>query len=235
MPTSFHNTLQKVFIKLWRTHTIPDTWKQSHISLTYKKGDETLLQNWRPITLTNTVYKLYTGVIARIISDYAEENAILSDAQEGFRKLKNTVRQLLRLITALEDATLYNKELHVLYVDFENAFGSVDHNKLVEILTLLGFPSEITKVIQNLYPGTDTGATPMSTRIRMPGGLTDPISILRGTLQGDSLSPLLFILYQEPLLRWLKAGNRGYKHATSETETNAPAYADDLWQCSQEV
>ena len=55
-----------------------------------------------------------------------------------------------------------------------------------------------------------------------------PISFYRGTAQGDALSPLLFILYIEPLLRWLSMGNREYKHGQSNEETPASAYADDL-------
>ena len=221
--------LVKAFIKLWKAGVTPISWKESHIALMYKKGDPTLLKNWRPVTLTNTLYKLWTAVVARLISDYAEEAGILSDTQEGFRRQKNTMRQLLRLLTAIEDSELFHKELHILYIDFENAFGSVDHDKLIETLTLLGLPQDVLRVIRDLYPGRDAEGRPMQTCFRMPGGLSETLPILRGTIQGDSLSPLLFILYLEPLLRWMKSGNRGYKHGGDVgVETTAPAYADDL-------
>ena len=59
-------------------------------------------------------------------------------------------------------------------------------------------------------------------------GLTDEMKVYRGTVQGDALSPLIFILYIEPLLRWLSVGDRGYKHATSSVTTHSSAFADDL-------
>jgi hypothetical protein len=59
-------------------------------------------------------------------------------------------------------------------------------------------------------------------------GKTKSIHIQRGTIQGDTLSPYLFIIFLEPLLRWLKRGNLGYKLQTSQYTLNSVAYADDL-------
>ena len=50
----------------------------------------------------------------------------------------------------------------------------------------------------------------------------------RGTIQGDTLSPLLFIIYMEPLLRWLQEDKRTYRMKTSNEEVGPLAYADDL-------
>eukprot|EP00952_Eustigmatos_sp_NYUAD-ZCMA_P003656 16016-Eustigmatos_ZCMA.PRE.1 len=61
----------------------------------------------------------------------------------------------------------------------------------------LGFPTDAIEAVKNLYQGA-------STQIRLPfGGSTCPIPVERGTIQGDTLSPFLFLLYMEPLLRWL--------------------------------
>jgi len=71
----------------------------------------------------------------------------------------------------------------------------------------LGFPTDAIEVVKNL----DQNAT---TQVRLPqGGHTDQIPVQRGTIQGDTLSPFLFLLYMELLLRWLQVGERGYSHA----------------------
>ena len=55
-----------------------------------------------------------------------------------------------------------------------------------------------------------------------------PIPIQRGTIQGDTLSPYLFLIFLEPLLRWLQRGNNGYTFGTSKLTISSAAYADDL-------
>jgi hypothetical protein len=57
---------------------------------------------------------------------------------------------------------------------------------------------------------------------------TKPVHIQRGTIQGDTLCPYLFIIFLEPLLRWLERGNLGYKLKTLQYTLNSTAYADDL-------
>jgi hypothetical protein len=76
------------------------------------------------------------------------------------------------------------------------AFDTISHDKLLCILYDLGFPTDTIEVVKDLYMGAQT-------RFHTPHGPTAPIPIDRGTIQGDSLSPFLFILYIEPLLRWL--------------------------------
>ena len=118
-----------------------------------------------------------------------------------------------------------------MYIDFSNAFGSADHDKLQLTLRHLCIPEQALRVIRNIYPGSDPKGSPMQIQVALPQGSTDAFQVRRGNIQGDSLSPLLFLLYIEPLLRWLEAGSRGFKHTaitTHEVRTSAAAYADDL-------
>ena len=207
----------------WRMRRIPGNWKKSLTVLLFKKGDHYAVANYRPIGLLGTVYKLYTSIVAEILSDYAEQFGLLQVGQEGFRRLRGTGRQLQALVGAIEDSNLSARDLLILYVDFVNAFGNgVDHRRLFAAMHDMGVPMDCIEVIQDLY-------TDASTQVSTPHGKTSDVPFLgRGTVQGDSLSPLVFLLCIEPLLRWLAEGDRGYRLGTSAESLDGLAYADDL-------
>jgi hypothetical protein len=139
--------------------------------LLYKKGEPSLLKNWRPIALANCIYKLWTGVVTRLVSDDSEERGVFHGAQEGFRRKKSTSRQLEQMMMALEDAHLSGQELHVLYIDFEDAFVSPDHGRLVEVLQFLGYSQDVVRIVADLYPGD--GNDPMKVKVRTDFGETE--------------------------------------------------------------
>ena len=89
-------------------------------------------------------------------------------------------------------------------------------------MTDLGFPDDAVTLVGNIYSQSTTTYTGEHF------GKTHPIPIQRGTIQGDTLSPYLFIIFLEPLLGWLQRGTNGYIYGTSKTTINTLAYADDL-------
>ena len=142
MPQSFHKLLHLFFKHCYKQKQIPTLWKNSITILLYKKGDPYILTNHRPIALANTIYKLYTSTFTSILSSYGEIHHILHKSQEGFRAERNTARQIQTITTALEDAKLTNQDIYIMYIDFKNAFGFIDHARLLAIMTDLGFPND---------------------------------------------------------------------------------------------
>ncbi len=67
LPEKVHQAIHKLFILTWMTGTTPKAWKESQTVLLHKTGSERDLGNWRPIALANTLYKLWTGVIAECL------------------------------------------------------------------------------------------------------------------------------------------------------------------------
>ena len=200
----------------------PTLGKQALLYSYTKKGNPHHLTNHRPIALANTIYKLFTSTLTSLLSAYGEKHQILHDSQEGFRAERCTARQLQTIIAALEDARFTNQDIYVLYIDLKNAFGSIDHARLLAIMKDLGYPHDAVALIGNIYSQSTT------TFIGEHFGKTEPIPIQRGTIQGDTLSPYLFIIFLEPLLRWLQRGNNGYTFKTSNTKFSSAAYADNL-------
>ena len=232
LPDDLLQAIHTLYTLMYMTATTPQYFKESNTILLYKKDDPLTLDNYRPICLANTIAKLWTSLLADCIAKYADHFDILSYSQEGFRSKRNTVRQLQLVQNIITDAKLTHQDLYVMYVDFSQAFNTIDHDKLLIIMKQLGFPDDCIDVIRDLY-------TNGTTRILVAGGETEPVKIDRGTLQGDSLSPLLFIIFMEPLLRWLQTGGRGYQFGSINAESEemrtksfsvgSNAYADDLY------
>ena len=86
----------------------------------------------------------------------------------------------------------------------------------------LGYPEDAVKLVENIYSHSNTIFTSEHF------GQTQKIPIQRGTIQGDTLSPYLFIIFLEPLLRWLQNEKYEYTLGTSKITINSTAYADDI-------
>jgi hypothetical protein len=123
-----------------------------------------------------------------------------------FHKQTDTIHQLENVIMALEDAKLFHKDVYALIVDFTSAFNTTEHNRILWIMYDLSFPTDTIDAVKNLYENANT-------QVKLPSGVcTGQKPVARGTIQGDTLSPFLFLLYMEPLLRNLHVGGRGYVH-----------------------
>ena len=120
----------------------------------------------------------------------------------------------------MEKAREFQKNIYFCFIDYAKAFDSVDHNKLWKILQEMGIPDHLTCLLRNLYPGQDTTIRPVN-------GTTDWFQIGKGVCQGCILSPCLFNLYAEYILRnvGLDEAQAGIKIAGRNI--NNLRYADD--------
>jgi ribonuclease HI len=231
LPSAAKDAIHALFQVMWATSCTPSAWKESLTVLLYKnKGSPLQLKYYRQVGLENTLYKLWTRLVTWSMADFAERHNLLSGTQAGFRGRRTTADQIELLATVLEDAQSTGQDIYLMMVDFTEAFDTIDHDKLLTILYHLGYPTDAIEVVKQLYTGA-------STVVRTPAGNTGAIPIDRGTIQGDSLSPFLFINYLEPLLRWLRVGGRGYTPGMLKQEGQAISeraqiaditYADDL-------
>ena len=176
----------------------------------------------------NTIYKLYNSLLACSLTTLTPIARFLSDDQEGFRPGRNTERAIQTWLHVLEDAALTGQDLFVLYTDFSAAFNSIDLDKLLMIMYDSGIPEDAIEAVRSIYSS-------VRTCIKTEHGRTQEIPIERGTVQGDTLSPLLFLIFIDPLLRWLNVGGRGFQfHSITDPQQRerfsvaASCYADDL-------
>ena len=121
-------------------------------------------------------------------------NRELPDAPNGFRKGKGTRDQIANIRWIIKKAREFKKAMNFCLVQYSKAFGCVDHNKLWEILQEMGIPDHLTCLLRNLYAGQEA-------TVRIRHGTTDWFQIWKGIHQGCILSPCLFNLYAEYIMR----------------------------------
>ena len=127
----------------------PDFWKGGRISFLLKKQELQLLKNWRPITLLELSYKIFSAIITKRLQRIAEYYHIYDESQEGFRQGRSTRRQIERITQILHAQRRSKKPVYIAYVDFSNAFNSVDVDAMLYILQQLNFPD--THILQEMY------------------------------------------------------------------------------------
>ena len=144
-------------------------------------------------------------------------NRKLADVQAGFRKGRGTRDQIANTHWFMEKAREFQKNIYFCFIDYAKAFDYVDYNKLWKILKEMGIPDHLTCLLRNLYSAT----------VRTGHGTTDWFQIGKGVCQGCVVSPLLFNLYAEYIMRnaGLEEALAGFKIAGRNI--NNLRYADD--------
>ena len=147
-------------------------------------------------------------------------NRELPDIQAGFRKGRGTRDQIANICRVIEKARDFQKNIYFCFIDYTKAFDDVDHNKLWKILKELRIPGHLTCLLRNLYAGQEA-------TVRSGHGTTDWFQIGKGVRQGCKLSPCLFNLYTESIMRnvGLDEAQAGVK--ISGRNINNLRYADD--------
>ena len=121
-------------------------------------------------------------------------NHELPDGQAGFRKGRGTRDQTANICWIMEKAREFQQNNYSCFTDYTKAFDCVDHDKLWKILQEMGIPDNPTCLLRNLYIGQEG-------TVRTGHGTTDWVQIGKGVCQGCLLSPWLFNLYAEYIMR----------------------------------
>ena len=118
----------------------------------------------------------------------------LLNPEAGFKKGRKTGDQIGNIHWIIEKAREFQKNIYFCFTDYAKAFDCIDHNKLWKILQEMGIPDHLTCVLRDLYARQEA-------KVRTGHGPTDCFQIGKGVRQGYILSPCLFNLYAEHIMR----------------------------------
>ena len=182
----------------------------------------TAADNYRPIACLPLMWKLLTGIFAEKMYQHLEANNLLPDEQKGCRKRsRGTKDQLLIDKMILKDAKRGIKNLSMAWIDYKKAYDMVPHSWLLEVLDIFGVAGNIAGLVKK-------SMETWQTQLMGGGDVLGTVDIKRGIFQGDSLSPLLFVMIMIPLSRQLNATGYGYKLRNTDRGINHLLFMDDL-------
>ena len=179
-----------------------------------KKGNAKEFSNCRTTGLVLQTNK----VVFKVLQASAVHDQELSDVQAEFRKGRGTRDQIANICWAIEKAKEFQK--NICFIDYTKAFDFVDHNKLWKILKKMGMPDHLTCLLRNLYAGQEA-------TIRTKHGTMAFFKNGKGVHQGCILSPCLFNLNAEYIMRNARLYESQAGKKISRRNINNLIYADD--------
>ena len=170
----------------------------------------------------NCISKIFTQILYTRINKFCENYKVLPEWQNGFRQKRSCLYNIF-ILNSITQIHL-NKErgkVYALFVDFSKAFDSVSHNLLWHKLSKKGISSKIINILKDLYSKANMV-------VKNDYGISFPVKITKGVLQGEILSPILFAIFIADLENFFMEKGIPGVSVNHLKEVLLLAYADDI-------
>ena len=147
-------------------------------------------------------------------------NHELPDVQAGFSKGRGARDQIANIHWIIKKASEFQKNIYFCFTDYAKVFDCVDYHKPWKILQEIGIPDHLTYLLRNLYAGQEA-------TVRTRHGTTDWFQLGKGVYQGCIMSPCLFNLYEEYIMRNARLDETQARIKISKRNINNLRYAAD--------
>ena len=191
--------LRRFYNVLLITEFLPSNWSKGVIYPIPKPGDWNFeLNKTRPITLLECPRKLYMKILTNRLSKILSYNKhVLKDNNFAALPGKSTIEPIHILNNIMEDARENNKELWILLQDMSKAYDRVNRKHLWMAMRRIKLPDKFISIIENSLKNRFN-------RVITDVGLTQEYRMENGIDQGEIMSPLLWIIYYDPLFTKIK-------------------------------
>ena len=177
--------------------------------------------NYRPITCLPLMWKTLTGIIADKLYVHIEAQGVIGEEQLGCRRQRRGTKEHLMLDkTVMRDSKKRSTNLAMGWIDYQKAYDLLPHSWIIETMKLTGMASNAVSLVKRSMETWNTG-------LHYDGQKLVDVDIRRGIFQGDSLSPLLFVVALIPLSVLLRSAAHGYKFRNGK-KVNHILFMDDL-------
>lgn len=213
------NMLHHLIQTIWEKENVPSDWKDGHIVKIPKKGDLRECKNYRGIMALSTPGKVLNHILLERLQKCVDEK--LRENQAGFRNNRSCGDQIATLRIIIEQSIEWNSSVYVNFIDFEKAFDSVDREILWKLTAHYGIPAKIINIIRSTYQG-------MRCQVLHEGCISEAFEVLTGVRQGCLLSPFLFLLCIDWVMKETTSNRRtGIQWSLTEQLEDLD-FADDL-------
>ena len=185
--TALATPLVILWTKSLEKGVVPELLKKSIITPIHKGGSRSTAANYRPISLTSHIIKIFEKIMRQHIVNYMNDNSLFNASQHGFRAGRSCLSQLLEQFDIILDILDTGANADVVYLDFAKAFDKVDHKIVLSKIMKIGINGKIYEWIQSFLMNRYQSV--------MVNGITsDPQEVLSGVPQGSVLGPLIFLI-----------------------------------------
>ena len=201
----------------------PDNWKIAYVTPIHKKGDASLLNNYRPISLISCVGKLFERCVHKHVYTFLVEHQLISPHQSGFTSGDSAVNQLLLIYDNLISAYDARTTTQSIFFDISKAFDRVWHKGLIQKLEAIGIRGTLLMWFTDYL-------TNRRQSVALRGELSSSLPIKAGVPQGSVLGPLLFLIYINDITVGLESTIKLFADDTSisKSEKNPDTRATTL-------
>jgi len=191
--------LTDIISNVWSSGSVPSEWKKACTILIHKKGETNNPANFRPITLESIPLKVFTSCLRNSIFSFLSKNNLIEHKiQKGFTPgISGTLEHTAQMAHIINKARIKQRSVVITLLDLKNAFGEVHHNLIQSVLSYHHVPDQIQNMVKSLY-------SDFQTSIITSDFSTPFITVGRGVLQGDCLSPLLFNMCFNTFIQHIK-------------------------------
>ena len=183
-----------------------------------QKSNAKECSNYHTIALISHTSKVMLKILQARLQQHM--NHELPYVQGGFRKGRGTRGQIDNICWIIKKAREFQKNIYFCFIDYTKAFDCMEHNKLWKILQEMGIPDHLTCLLRNPYAVQEA-------TVRTGHGTTDWFQIGKGVCQDCILSPCLFNLYAEYIMRNAGLGEAQAGIKIDRRNINNHRYADD--------